>query len=236
VEADLLQAVSKARRICRSSPRWKALEKALVIAFAERRLMGRVVRRKWFERTAKQLHHELYPNSTVEFRFSQGWFHRFLIRNAITLRIITNKAQETPEEYFETIINFLCFNRRNSQLRDGTEDLVCGVLAVGRFLLSNIINMDQTPLPWEYLEGKTYEFKGKRTVWVKSKKSGWGKRQATIQLTVFADGVSRVLPLLIFRGAVDGKSTTRKREAKRYHPGVVVQFNKKAYANTGMHF
>ena len=71
---------------------------------------------------------------------------------------------------------------------------------------------------------------------MKSKKSGWGKRQATIQLTVFADGISRVLPLLIFRGAVDGKSTSRKREGKRYHPGVVVQFNKKAYANTGMHF
>jgi hypothetical protein len=172
VEADLLQAVGKAQRICRSSPLWKALEKALVIAFAERRLIGRVVRRKWCERTAKQLHHELHPDSAVEFRFSQGWFQQFLIRNAITLRIITNKPQETPEEYFEIIIHFLCFNRRNSQLRDGTEDLVCGVLAVGRFLLSNIVNMDQTPLPWEYLEGKTYEFKGKRPVWVKSKKSG----------------------------------------------------------------
>jgi len=33
------------------------------------------VRRKWFEWTAKRLHHELYPNSTVESRFPQGWFH-----------------------------------------------------------------------------------------------------------------------------------------------------------------
>ena len=30
--------------------------------------------------------------------------------------------------------------------------------------------------------------------------SGWDKRQATVQLTVFADGVARVRPLLIFRG------------------------------------
>ena len=205
-----------------------------MIAFAERRLLGRVVRRRWFERTAKRLFAELYPDSPVEFRFSQGWFQRFLVRNAITLRIITNKAQETPEECFEIITNFLCFNRRNSQLRDGTEDIVRGILDVGRFLLSNIINMDQTPLPWEYLEGRSYEFKGKRTVWAKSKKSGWGKRQATIQLTIFADGIARVKPLLIFCGAVDGKSATRKREAKRYHSGVVVQFNQKAYANTGM--
>ena len=33
------------------------------------------MRRKWFEWTAKRLHHELYPNSTVESRFPQGWFH-----------------------------------------------------------------------------------------------------------------------------------------------------------------
>src|SRR5258706_1134327 len=76
MEADLLQAVSKSQRIRRSATRLKALEKALVIAFAECRLLGRVVRRKWFERTAKRLHHELYPDSTVEFRFSQGWFQR----------------------------------------------------------------------------------------------------------------------------------------------------------------
>jgi len=66
----------------------------------------------------------------------------------------------------------------------------------------------------------SYEFKGKGTVCVKSKKSGRGKRQATIHLTVLVDGVSRVLPLLIFRGAVDGMSATRKKEAKRHHPGL----------------
>jgi hypothetical protein len=105
-------------------------------------------------------------------------------------------------------------------------------LQVGRFLLSNILNMDQTPLPWEYLEGRTYEFKGKRTVWVRSKKSGWGKRQATIQLTIFADGVARVKPLIIFRGAETSNRTARSKEEKRYDPRVVVKFNAKAYANT----
>jgi hypothetical protein len=79
----------------------------------------------------------------------------------------------------EVIANFLCFNRRNSQLRDGAEDMVRGALIVGRFILSNILNMDQIPLPWEYLEGRTYEFKGKKTVWVRNKRSGWDKHQAT---------------------------------------------------------
>jgi len=45
-----------------------------------------------------------------------------------------------------------------------------------------------------------------------------GKRQATIQLTVFADGIARVMPLLIFRGVPVSKSAARRREAKRYDP------------------
>jgi len=63
------------------------------------------------------------------------------------------------------IINFLCFNQQNSQLQDASEDAVC---TVGRYLTSNIINMDQTPLPWEYLEGRSYETKGNKSVWAKS--------------------------------------------------------------------
>jgi len=231
-EATLLQACGKTQRIRRGAARWKELEKALVVAFAERRRAGHIFRRGWFERTAKRLFEEIYPDSFVKFRISQGWFNRFLSRNKITLRIVTNEAQETPAECFTIILNFLCFNRRNSQLRDGSEDILLGVLSVGRYLLSNIINMNQTPLPWEYLEGRTYEFKGNQTVWAKSRKSGWGKRQATIQLTIFADGIARVKPLMIFCGESKSKSAARKREARRYDPRVVVRFNKKAYANT----
>jgi hypothetical protein len=55
LQVEIYCRLGKAQRICQSAPRWKALEKALVIAFAERRLLGRVVRRKWFERTATQV-------------------------------------------------------------------------------------------------------------------------------------------------------------------------------------
>jgi len=71
---------------------------------------------KWYavNCSAKQLRHELYPNSIVEFRFSRGWFHRFLIRNAITLCITTNKAQETPEEYFVSLRSLSWLDRQRS--------------------------------------------------------------------------------------------------------------------------
>jgi hypothetical protein len=61
--------------------------------------------------------------------------------------------------------------------------------------------MDQTPIPFEFLTGQTYNTVGEDTVWIKySKQNGLDKRQATLQLTVFADAVPRVQPL-IFSGA-----------------------------------
>jgi len=209
----LLQASQYTIHIWCSKPWWKELEKQLCDAFKERRKLGCIVHRKWFKRTSKRLFTEIYPHSTVEFRFSDGWFSWFLHRNDITFRIITNQAQATPAQHCELIINFLCFNQRNSQLRDGSED---AVYAVGRYLTSNIINMDQTPLPWEYLEGKTYKIKGNKTIWVKSQKSGWEKWQATMEFTIFADGVARIIPLLIFRGIEASKTTVRRRKALWY--------------------
>jgi len=52
--------------------------------------------------------------------------------------------------------------------------------------------MDQIPLEFEFLTGATYETIGTTTVQVRS--------QATIQAMIFADGVSRIKPLIVFRG------------------------------------
>jgi len=146
-----------------------------------------------------------------------------------------NEAQQTPIEYCAMIVSFLCFNRRNSQLRDGMEETVLrSVIAVACYLLSNILNMDQTPLPWKYLEGKTYEFKGSKTVWVRTWRSGWDKRQATIQLTIFADGIDRVMPLIIFRDTENNTSAPGRREEKLFDSRVVVKFNPKGYANSAI--
>lgn len=94
--------------------------------------------------------------------------------------------------------------------------------------------MDQTPLPFEYLSGRTYALKGDKTVWAKSIKSGWGKRQATPTFTVFADGVTRVKPIIIFKGTENEERQQfyYGEEPTLYDDRVVVWFNKKGYANT----
>ena len=60
--------------------------------------------------------------------------------------------------------------------------------------------MDQTPLPFSFANGATYADTGAQTVWVRGGASGMEKGQCTVQLTIFADGVPRLKPLLIFRG------------------------------------
>ena len=47
---------------------------------------------------------------------------------------------------------------------------------------------------------KTYDKKGVKDVLAQSRPSGLDKRQATVQLTGFADAVDRVTPTVIFWG------------------------------------
>ena len=72
--------------------------------------------------------------------------------------------------------------------------------AVGIYKLLNIANLDQTPLPFDFLAGKTYSVGGAKAVWVKGTAGGLGKRQVTVQLCIFADGIARVKPMIVFRG------------------------------------
>jgi hypothetical protein len=44
------------------------------------------------------------------------------------------------------------------------------------------MNFDETPIPFEYIDKKTYNLKGAKTVTAKTDRSGWDKRQATLIL------------------------------------------------------
>ena len=70
----------------------------------------------------------------------------------------------------------------------------------GNFEASDLANMDRAPLPFVLDDRKTYDKKGVKEVWAQSGQSGQDKRQTTVQLAVFTDGVDRVRPTVIFRG------------------------------------
>jgi len=136
-----------------------------------------------------------------------------------------------PEEYRWLVINWLRFNRRNSQPRNFLER--DGLVSdIGYYRLSNILNLDETPIPFEYLDGKTYDIKGSRTIGGKTDGSGWDKRQATLVLYIFVDGISRIKPQIIFH-AKTGHSIIR-REGHKWRGDVTVEFNETAYNNEGL--
>jgi DDE superfamily endonuclease len=94
------------------------------------------------------------------------------------------------------------------------------------------MNFDETPISFEYIDKKTYNIQGAKTVTAKTDRSGWDKRQATLILYIFADGVPRIQPKLIFHGkATNEGGKIEERESHLYHKGVTVHFNSTVYNN-----
>ncbi|KAF3907031.1 hypothetical protein ABW20_dc0105773 [Dactylellina cionopaga] len=85
--------------------------------------------------------------------------------------------------------------------------------------------LSSVPLESEFLAGKTYETIGTKSVWLRSKGSGLDKRQATVQLCIFADGVPRIKPALVFKGT--GQRIVQS-EKDKWDKRVTVNFQKKA--------
>ncbi len=197
------------------------MEEQLHKEFRELRRKGAKVKVWWFKTRAKQILESTHPGN--DFKFSQGWFSRFKNRYKISFRRPTNTAQKPPSEKEEAIQQFHCQIRKlqiPSDESDGPRE--------ERFGLHQIANMDQTPLPFSFTSGPTYDTTNTSTVWVRGGASGLDKRQCTVQLTVFADGEPRVKPLLIFRG----KGTRISfREQLQYDKRVVVKFQPNAWCD-----
>ena len=86
--------------------------------------------------------------------------------------------------------------------------------------------MDQTPLPFVLDDGKSYDSTGAKEVWFSNASSGLDKRQCTVRLTIFLDGVWRVRPTIIFRRQGKRISPNEKRS---WDSRVNVMFQPKAW-------
>ena len=160
------------------------MEDRLHALILEKRQLGRQVGENWIRRHARLEFESLWPErvTIVEQRkvfssiaFSNSWFSAFLKRKHLSLHISTKRVQVVPANYRDKITSWLQFNRR-AQARFNFE-------------LSEIANMDQTPISFEFLNGRTYDTTGVRTVFVKQTSLGWDWRQATLQILVHANGI-----------------------------------------------
>lgn len=196
------------------------MEERLYSEYKEMREKGLKVKGWWFRVRSKQLHKDLYSDRE-EFSCSEGWFSRFKRRHKISLRRATNTCQRPPDDKRTSMQKFHQSIRKAAKTGESAGPL-------GRWKLSSIANMDQTPLPFSFTAGEMYSDTGERSVWVRSGQSGLDKRQCTAQLTLFADGEPRVKPLVIFRGTGKRIAFT---EQVRYDKRVTVRFQPNAWCD-----
>ena len=166
----------------------------------------------WFNCRAKQVIKELYPDKSSE--ASDQRFSRFANCFEISLRRKTRCAQKYPQSLGYSIVKFhlkvLSTRRR------------------GTYRMKDIANMDQTPLLFVMDDGKAYADKGSCEVWRATYGSGLDKRQCSVQLTIFADGKTRVKPLGIFQGKC---LRIESKEQDAWDRRVQVLFQEKAWCD-----
>jgi len=223
------------------------LELELFRQFVDWRQMGRKVTRAWIQRRAKILFELLYNRETgpdrqvsllyklwcytdlaeaLTFQFSNGWFKQFCQRWDITLRRLTHQAQKLPCEYINYVNSFLRYIRRQCSTLNTKYDILT---PHNCFRPSQILNMDEVPIPFEFFDGYTYHLKGEHTVSGSVSNSSWSKRQATLVLYIFADGEPRLKPKLIFHGVPGGLIDIKERPL--WDARVTVEVNESAYNN-----
>jgi SAP domain/DDE superfamily endonuclease len=243
----------------RYNPQWPELEEQLFNAFLVRRERQLPVTVRFFRTESAKLFAALYPDSSSIWNFSAGWFYRFLQRRGITRRRITKQSTRPPADVAKIANNWLKFIKRNTQPIVNTTTSVSPLpsrrttaylqlalrssspirspspdssLMNRRFPLHRILNVDETPIPFEYLDGYSYAIKGSKTVAAKSDRSGWNKRQATLIPILFADGAYRLRWILIFHGTPSEEGgRIWKEESHLYAPDIIVKFNNTAYNN-----
>jgi hypothetical protein len=152
------------------------MEAELIILFKLAKQARRTIGARWFRSNSRQIYSKLYPQRVLRkeniaraeyigFKFSNSWFQGFRRRFGVVLRVKTKQAQKVLEAFREKIQSWLQFNRCQSVIQEfSVHGVPCQVLYIGRFKLSEIANIDQTPIAFEFLFGKTYNFKGSKTV------------------------------------------------------------------------
>ncbi|KAA8892541.1 hypothetical protein FN846DRAFT_1013171 [Sphaerosporella brunnea] len=219
-EKKILDAPEKSRRIGSGRKvEWPDMEVRLADEWRARCMKGLEITRKWFEKRAKTIFEEEYPEQVkvvddkkmLGCEFSDGWFTGFKNRHLIAWRAPTLQAQHMPENYRNTAVS--------SIPRSPNEK----TYEVGRFRCRLMFNFDQMGLPFDFYSTRTYAPQGAKSV--KKKAEGpkaWLHRQATLALLLCGDGRSRCKPLIIFRG--EAKTNALKKEMEYYDRRVERQF------------
>ncbi len=177
-------------RIRRKLPRvrkskFTQIEKEVLEYFTKQREKRLTVDGNQLKTIAMIAYHKAYPSLDQRkqnpFKASNGWLTRFISRYNISSKAVTSVGQKIPENAKELSINFFDYC---DTLRGSAKNFI-------------VWNMDQMPVYMDSPKNRTYEFKGKKNVCVKT--TGHEKTRLTVMLC--ADNSGRKLkPGIIFKG------------------------------------
>ena len=163
------------------------------------------------------------PEGWETFKYSNCWSAKFCKRYRISDHAKTNKKLLPLADRLPRIRKFHSWLIYTLQCSGVQRDP-----KYGRFPPTHMFYCDQCPLPFCY--GKTRSLNPMSTeCWLAQPKDGLEKRQATLHLTIRAEGPQIVQPGVVFRGQGLVISDWEK---SRYPDGVRVYFQPKAWVDT----
>ena len=125
----------------------------------------------------------IYPGASEKFLASESWFYRFLRRYDFAMRRKTKIGQKLPTHLDIKLLEFQQFIIKKQKQFE--------------YELSEIGNMDETPVYFDMVGNLTIDKRGAKTVQVRT--TGNDKNRFTCVLTILADG-TKLPPIVIFKG------------------------------------
>lgn len=203
-----LEVMPKSKKACRhGTASFPALEEDLNSWILECRQNGYVVTRTAIRlRALTMMKEEKYKTKdTPSFVASSGWCSRFMNRFGLCLRQRTKIAQKLPKDLDEKVSSFHKFIIKQRKKH--------------KYALSDIGNMDETPMTFDLPGNRTVAGIGNKTVLIRT--TGHEKTHFTVVLSCLADG-TKLRPVIIF------KRKTLPKNAK-FPSGVIVRAHIKGW-------
>ena len=156
----------------KNSERYPCATKLLVAEFKLRRSQGSKRSKLWMKSKMKKKIKMCYGKEAAD-----NWFQGFKRRNNISLRRTTNKKQHSADAARETIQKFHRNLRKAVKSKRRRSNAVPD-RKYGRWMPKQRFNVNQVPLPFVVEQDRTYDFSGRKQIWVSQPGSGLDKRQS----------------------------------------------------------
>ena len=180
------------------------LEEVVLEWIESRRARGLRVSCKLIMKKAEITYRDMTENNLVsgeDFKGSRGWLCKFMKRNGLSLRRKTSVAQQDPARMVGKLVSYVMHVRRLQEKN--------------KYIASDIIAMDETPVWCDMISETTVDTRRKKTITLKS--TGNKKARVSVCLAAKAHG-TRLKPMVVFKG---GKREVAKLKEEFQHCAIV---------------